>query len=368
MTIQDEKGLNDFLQKQILQDLDSRNISGFYMYLLAWLLIGAGSEFYQDNLLYYWLTVVIFLLLGLSRIIIHFYFSAHPHSSQTARAKWHYFNVLMPAVVYSVWLSLAFYGPPFDGLFLYILLLMFAWVSAGSVNFAPNKQLGFAFIFTLTIPPVIVAVFAAEHKQVLGLMLALYGVYMLMQARQLNKEYLLRLQQQYSLGQLNRIDSLTGIGNRRQFDESIEALWKINLRSQTTLSLIIMDIDYFKRVNDQFGHAAGDEVIKHVAKIIQSICKRDTDVVSRIGGEEYTVLLVGGDKHEHHAIAESIRSTIEAQEFAYDHAKIRITVSIGIAFTKPTEDKTVAEFFKVADKSLYSAKDSGRNQIVEQNY
>lgn len=366
--LQNENELNDFLQKTILNDLDTRSINGSYIYLAAWLLIGAGSGFYKDNLLYYWLTAGIFLLLGVIRIITHLYYSKSRHCSQTIRSKWNYFNILMPALVYSLLLALAFYGPPFKDVFLHVLLTIFALLSAGTVNFSLNRKLACTFIFTLTTLPFIVAVFFTPNSQVLGLMLGLFAFYMLIQAIQLNKEYILRMQQQFTLDRLNRIDSLTNIGNRRQFDESIELLWQTSLRSHTTLSLIIIDIDNFKRVNDQFGHAAGDDVIKRIAEIIQSICKRDTDVVTRIGGEEYAILLNGDDQQKNSSVAESIRASIESQKFEFDHVQTKITVSIGLACTVPTVDKAVAEFFKVADKNLYSAKSLGRNQVVVSDY
>jgi diguanylate cyclase (GGDEF)-like protein len=366
--LQDEKRLNTFLTKQILKDLDARNLNGSYIYLAAWLLIGAGSGFYQENFRLYWLIAAVFILLAVSRITAYFYFRKFPLRSQWLRVKWDYFNVLMPPLAYSALLSLAFYGPPFEDIFLYILMTIFALLSAGTVNFAPNKNMSFAFVLTLTLLPFFVAVFFTDDRQLLGFMLALYAFYMLIQAVNLNKEYLLRLQQQYSLSQLNLKDSLTGIGNRRHFDEAIDSLWKAGLRSHATVTLLLIDIDHFKRVNDHFGHATGDQVIKGVADIIKATCKRETDVVTRIGGEEFAVLFDGGDPQDHESFAERIRAAIEVQEFETDLSKISVTVSLGVAFSKPTLTKKASEFFKIADRGLYTAKDNGRNQIVVNNY
>ena len=94
--LQDEKGLNAFLKKQILKDLDARNLNGSYIYLAAWLLIGAGSGFYAENLRLYGFIAVVFILLAVSRLTAYFLFRKSPQQSETLRVKWNYFNVLMP--------------------------------------------------------------------------------------------------------------------------------------------------------------------------------------------------------------------------------------------------------------------------------
>ena len=127
---------------------------------------------------------------------------------------------------------------------------------------------------------------------------------------------------------------------------------------------MLIDIDHFKAINDTHGHAVGDEVIKSVAQLIKEVCRRGSDVVARIGGEEFAVIFSTRAPARSSELAEQIRQTIEALEITYDNASIQVTASIGVATMQPSEDQTELELFKAADANLYKAKASGRNTVV----
>ncbi|MDF2439961.1 MAG: hypothetical protein JWN98_945 [Abditibacteriota bacterium] len=160
------------------------------------------------------------------------------------------------------------------------------------------------------------------------------------------------------LEQLARTDGLTGLHNHRFFQESLDDRWRIALRHGTPLSLLLLDVDCFKRYNDQFGHPAGDEVLKMVAQTLRD-CTRSTDCAARYGGEEFAAILPHTDAAEALIVAERIRSAIETQ--VWPHRPI--TVSIGVC-TYTSQLKENAELVSATDRALYRAKEQGRNCVV----
>lgn len=153
-------------------------------------------------------------------------------------------------------------------------------------------------------------------------------------------------------------DKLTGIYNRHKFEEVFALESERSRRFSAPLSIILIDIDHFKRVNDHYGHDIGDEVLKRLAEIVQDSIRK-IDIFARWGGEEFLILCPGTDREQARQLAEKLRSTVEAVS---DFPKIRnITISLGVS-TFATED-TFSELFKRADESLYYAKEKGRNRV-----
>lgn len=364
----DDQEYLEYLQKKIIQDVHQRCINGMYIYFATWLLIGGTSGFYQDNLIFFWLISAVLLALGLIRFAVHFYYTKEQNVKLLTQKRWLFFNVLVPAGIYSTLFSMSILLPSFEHIFTYLLMAFCALVSTGAVIFAPMRKLSIAFVVTLTILPFVSAVFLSSERLVEGLMLLLYSIYMLNQASRLNKEYLLNLKHRFKLNKLNQQDSLTSIANRRRFDQAFASAWKSALRSKSSLCLILIDIDFFKQVNDQYGHSAGDEVIKSIANVIQSTCQRDTDVVARLGGEEYVVLLSNYQVDELEKFAEKIRRLIELSETKADEINVSVTASLGVAYTIADLTKSNIGLFKMADKNLYAAKEQGRNKVIMTQY
>jgi diguanylate cyclase (GGDEF)-like protein len=173
-------------------------------------------------------------------------------------------------------------------------------------------------------------------------------------------------EQRIQLEQLANLDSLTCIPNRRKFYEMFELEWRVSVRENTSLSQIMIDIDYFKQYNDQYGHAAGDQALKMVAQIILKQLKRPFDFVARYGGEEFAVLLPNTPAQDAIRIMESCRQAVE--DLKIEHKKNTVskylTISIGGVNCFPTQVMCSEETFKLADDMLYQAKREGRNCVV----
>ncbi len=161
------------------------------------------------------------------------------------------------------------------------------------------------------------------------------------------------------LNELATIDFLTNIPNRRYFFNISSKIFSLSQRDQTNLSLLLIDIDFFKQINDKHGHLIGDEVLKLVAlKISNNI--RNSDILARIGGEEFAILLNKTDKKNAFILAEKIRIIIEKTIYEYEDININVTISTGISEIKD-EDKDINCMIQRADDALYNCKTNGRN-------
>ncbi|RXZ36058.1 GGDEF domain-containing protein [Oxalobacteraceae bacterium CAVE-383] len=161
-------------------------------------------------------------------------------------------------------------------------------------------------------------------------------------------------------------DSLTGIANRRSFDEHGEIMLAAAKKRKTPISVFMIDVDFFKQYNDHYGHSAGDATLKIVADALNSQVLRSTDLVARYGGEEFVVLMMGLDREQSANIAERMRATVLQCGLPHAHSRAaeHVTISIGACCVVPDGDTGVKHLMKCADDALYQAKRDGRNRIV----
>jgi diguanylate cyclase (GGDEF)-like protein len=160
-------------------------------------------------------------------------------------------------------------------------------------------------------------------------------------------------------------DGLTGIANRRSFDEMLDKEWRRALRHQGSITLLMVDVDHFKDYNDSYGHQAGDDCLKRVAATMAAIPLRGGDLVARYGGEEFAVILPNIDAAGSLAIAERIRGDVQALGMASSHSEHPVvTVSIGVASGAADPKREAQDWIAAADGALYRAKHAGRNRVV----
>lgn len=159
------------------------------------------------------------------------------------------------------------------------------------------------------------------------------------------------------------LDPLTLVGNRAALDSSLKRELQLADRQDQHLSLLMVDVDFFKKVNDEYGHHRGDLILCEIAKTIQCVC-RGTDTIFRYGGEEFVVLLGNTSTEGALIISERIRQEIEKIQLFHNEKIINTSVSIGVATHLPKQKEEIHELFERADKALYAAKESGRNRVV----
>lgn len=163
---------------------------------------------------------------------------------------------------------------------------------------------------------------------------------------------------------LNTHDALTSVRNRRYFDKKYAAELRLSRRNQTELAIAMIDIDHFKRVNDTYGHLAGDECLRHIAQVIKDNLKRPSDEVCRYGGEEFAILMPVTNEQGATQLVENIRQQIAKLPVVYASGEIPLTISAGVCCAINSADMPANLLLDTADKALYNAKQAGRNNVV----
>lgn len=183
------------------------------------------------------------------------------------------------------------------------------------------------------------------------------------QKHQLEKAHSELQLKQRELERLTRQDGLTGLFNRNTFVELSSNELRRSKRQGSSTTILLLDLDHFKRINDTWGHPAGDAVLRHVAQtMVNSV--RSTDLVGRLGGEEFIVLLPHTTAEAGRKIAEKIRQRLEVSELRWEGTRIAVTASIGLAGTNAEENREFDSLYTEADKALYLAKQRGRNRVI----
>lgn len=165
------------------------------------------------------------------------------------------------------------------------------------------------------------------------------------------------------LEEISMIDGLTGIPNRRRLDEYLAQEWKRSQRQKHPISLLMLDIDHFKLYNDNYGHSAGDECLKKIARSIQDTLTRPADLAARYGGEEFACVLPQTGQDGARTIADRMHENLARLAIPHEYSPIgsSVTISIGISTAIPDQMTSLDDFIKTADRMLYRAKESGRN-------
>lgn len=178
------------------------------------------------------------------------------------------------------------------------------------------------------------------------------------------KDTLAKLSEAHTiLKEMNTIDALTGIRNRRYFDENLEQEWRRAKRQGYEISMLLLDIDNFKRVNDTYGHLVGDQCLAAIANEVDQAFNRPSDVVARYGGEEFVVVLPYVSTDNALFLAEKLRKIIEEATYSADGHELKVTVSIGVATALPDDEVRPRDLIGWSDAVLYEAKLAGRNQV-----
>jgi diguanylate cyclase (GGDEF)-like protein len=167
------------------------------------------------------------------------------------------------------------------------------------------------------------------------------------------------------LSELSTTDGLTGIANRRRFDELLAEEWRRGIRNRQSLALAMVDVDFFKPYNDRYGHQSGDECLRQIAQVLSQHVRRAGDFVARYGGEEFVVICVALDGEHARHLVEGIRASVEKLALPHELSEFgHVTASIGVSAIVPGEGQDPEILIRTADQALYAAKEQGRNRVV----
>jgi diguanylate cyclase (GGDEF)-like protein len=254
-------------------------------------------------------------------------------------------------------------GEPGHNFFLALLVIGMAAAAAAPLSY---HRFAYPAFFLPAVTPITLALITERGiaETAMGLVTPFYFLVMYLLSRKIfrtaHASILARLEQQ----RLAYYDHLTGVTNRRAFEEVLRKEWLRALRSQHPLSLVIADIDDFKKLNDRYGHHVGDQVLRAVAQMIEGRIRRGSDLAARVGGEEFAIILPETDLAGARTLAEQIRRGCEAigPGSRPDHGAV--TLSAGVSICVPSESVKLETLFRHADTALYQAKQRGKNRVV----
>jgi diguanylate cyclase (GGDEF)-like protein len=358
------------MNERVVQDLKERSTIGIPFYILLSLIVVFAANLYERYLFF-----SIFFLLSMGGIclfrLIHLAISRKMGERyETLNKNIFFASVIITGLIWGVTYALIM---PLKGEYVaqfLISLCVCGLCAGGVVAFIPNRCLSIFYNISMLMPATIIILMNGLNIS-LAVMIFLFSVYMVLIAYRGNREYWNALENEYLLEiksqemeRLSNTDVLTSLYNRRYFDEAFDREWKRSGRNNSMLSVILLDIDHFKIINDTFGHQVGDKYLRKTAAILTSVFKRDYDIVARYGGEEFIVLLPGINADHASQLAEKVKKRIESMTIDHRGKKVGTTISAGIMCCVPNFNTSSDYIISCADQALYIAKKGGKNRVA----
>jgi diguanylate cyclase (GGDEF)-like protein len=338
---------------------------------LAWLLTWLFSDSPTELLAWGLAGVGWFALLFALRLLHRLPTQETPQALRT----WldcHWGLVLLTALAWGLVHGWALNDPAFASSRLIATLSTIAFSTAMTFNFSMRKGRAIVALLLLYLPGLVALALDWHAHHATLITLAFYLSYLVLALNRSHREYHNTLalelelrEQQQSLEQLSRTDSLTLLGNRHQFNSLFPLMVASAQRQSEPMSLVLLDIDFFKRVNDEHGHTCGDACLSAFAERMRQIFRRGSDALLRLGGEEFGVLMPNTTLEQASLLAEGFRLELAQQGFDVQGNSLPLTASLGVGCFDPQRDDNAEAFFKRVDDALYKAKDTGRNRLVQ---
>lgn len=351
------------------QDMRVRTPLGGVFYLLACVLTWWFSNDPFALILPGTIGITAFtLLLGFR--LLHQLPQAHTQVALTRWLNLHWALILSTAFSWGLVQAIAQQHPLFSSSAMVATLSTIAFSTAMVFSFAMRKGRAICALLLLYLPGLASLAWDWQANHAAVLTLAFYLSYLLLALNRSHREYraTLRLEQQLRdqqahLDQLSRTDSLTQLGNRYQFNTLFPVMLANAHRQSQPLSLVLLDIDFFKRVNDEHGHAGGDTCLSAFAERMRQTFRRESDALLRLGGEEFGILMPNTSLEQARMLGEEFRQELEREGFSMHEATLPLTTSLGVGCYDTERDSSPEAFFKRVDDALYQAKKAGRNRL-----
>jgi diguanylate cyclase (GGDEF)-like protein len=353
---------------QETEDTFRRAAVGGFFYMVAWLVVGGYAGVFARSPGPSWALALVFGALAVVRLL----YKPPAEVDADARLRWLYGMWTLVTLSAAGWGAVFFWtmrDPMFEGVRVASMLSTLGLATAFAHTFA--FRLGWAALgIALLYLPGLLVLWGDSTGQATALVTTVYLIYVYLSLLRAHADYQHRLDVDQDLrdqrdlfARQSRIDPLTDLPNRRHFAETLAAAAKQARTRASPLSLLLLDIDHFKAVNDAHGHAFGDGCLVAVASRLQMAFANPGELPARIGGEEFGVVLDGLDGRAAAARAEAFREALAAQPLLVDGKSLPVSISIGWAEFEPARNRAVDGFFRAADRALYRAKREGRNRV-----
>ncbi|WP_159931027.1 GGDEF domain-containing protein [Oceanicoccus sp. KOV_DT_Chl] len=359
------------LLKLMLRDNAGRARGGTFIYAVLWLVIGVGSGWYQQQASLFWGNLVFLLAFGLVRLWVLSRVEFWAESNRSW-ARFCYLGVILVNPLHmGVLAALSIYSEAWSSIQVPLLLFICGIAAAGTSVLSIDRYIRYLFPSFCMLPAVVVLCLDLNTDNALIAFLCLgLTAYLIITSAIVNRDYWRALRtsklleaKAAELHQLSVTDPLTQLYNRLYFEKQFDLEWRRAHRSQHSLAILIVDLDHFKRINDNFGHGFGDYCLQHSAQMISQQMVRAGDFVARYGGEEFIVLLPNTDVDGGLVVANKIREAIKLSELVQGQHRTIVTASIGMAVVTPADDVERHSLVKLADTALYRAKELGRDRV-----
>lgn len=351
------------------EDYISRSRLGIILYTLVWPIVGWSTNLHEQNFQAFIIFTMLFIGISLLRWL-------HAHYAfrfvDNYRPQWRIVMFCLGAahaITWSAVLVLAYTHESFlESQFL--ISVTISGLAAGTASsLMPKRRFTQLYIMILILPCICVCIYQEQYRYLVTIYCS-YLVYLYLMIAQYHREYERAFEnetqlmfKQKELQSLSTTDALTQINNRYYFETFFDVQFKQAQQLKCEMSLILIDIDLFKRVNDTYGHLVGDGCLVHVASVIKKVLQRKSDLVARYGGEEFVILLPATKLKVAKSIAENIRKQIATTPYISEEQQIEMTISAGVVCRVPGDDEDKEQLFKLCDDALYAAKDAGRNCV-----
>jgi len=364
------KNLQDRLVKRTDIDFMRRSLPGITVYMCIWPLLSWPLNYHEAHPVFTHTFAAILVIVGILRLLA-------AYSTQFIYAKypklWR-INILGLSLIHGASLAAllvtALSFSKYTDMVLPIALIQATIISGAVSSLSPKPRFTQLYLSFLTVPIIIASAFHPEYSY-LSYLFAVLWIYYIFLANRFSQEYqrafhieVTLSDNQKKLETLTITDALTGLYNRQYFDRTLDSQWDLASRSQSSLSILFLDIDFFKKVNDKYGHLVGDKALCHAANILKEITQRKSDMIARYGGEEFAIILPSTEHKDALILAENIRKRLENIPLISDDISINMTVSIGVNTIIPNNKSSNMEFVDNVDKALYAAKHTGRNKVM----
>ncbi|WP_437882780.1 GGDEF domain-containing protein [Pseudomonas sp. LRF_L74] len=352
------------------QDTRVRTRLGGIYYTLAWLLTWLFSESPGDMKAEGALFTIVFVFLLVLRLQ-HNLPGQHDRASLNQWLSQHWVLILLTALIWGLLHAWAIVSPQFESSRLVATISTLAFSTAMAFNFPMRRLSGMLGILLLYVPGLAMMASDWDKNHALFITMVTYLSYLLLVVNRSHGEYQTTLQLERALleqrerfDQLSRTDTLTQLGNRLQFNGLFPTMVASAQRQGSPLALVLIDIDYFKRINDEHGHSSGDICLHDFAERMRRVFRRDSDALLRLGGEEFGVLMHDTTLEQAQSMAEAFRKDLENSGISLHGRQILLTASLGVGCYDLLHDGSAEVFFKRVDDALYRAKAEGRNRLV----
>ena len=357
------------LLQELRETLQRLRLGGPF-YVLLWTLAGVAADLWQRTPLAFTSIGAGFVALTIVRFRVHGMPAGSDEPAVRRRLDYIWLILLVNAAAWgaaAAWLLLV---APEESARTVAAISSYAFATAFAHNFPMRLRHAFAAVLLIYLPTLGGLVASGARYELVGVS-ALYLLYISLALRRSHAEYLQRLdledelrEQRDLFEQQSRRDGLTGLANRRRFSSALEDWASAARTGATPLSLLILDLDHFKAINDRHGHARGDACLRDFAARLQAAFAGPEALVARLGGEEFGVLLRQTSLHDAFVRAEAFRAGLAALPVADDDGeRLLLGVSIGVAAFEPHRHHDADALYHAADSALYQAKASGRNTV-----